>query len=73
MRFAIDDGGRSVAVMLHNAKGKDVLPEYSLQDSTYYLPQTSGVYFIEAVGTGGFPYGYTITVRSYPGPTVMRR
>ena len=71
--FAIDDGGRSVAVMLYNAKGMDVLPEYSLQDSTYYLPQTSGIYFIEAVGREDFPYGYTITVRSYPGPTVVRR
>jgi hypothetical protein len=67
--FAVDDGGRSVAVMIHNAKGKNVLPEYSQEDTTFYLPRKSGTYFIEVIGTGELPHGYTITVTAYPGPS----
>jgi hypothetical protein len=67
--FAIDAGGRSVAVMIHNANGKNVLPEYSHEHTTLYLPRKSGTYYIEAIGLEELPHGYTITVTAYPGPT----
>jgi hypothetical protein len=53
--FAIDAGGRSVAVMIHNDNGKDVLPEYSQEDTTFYMPRKSGTYYIEAIGLEELP------------------